>query len=482
MAGNGQRKRGSSQINEQPTGSRKMPKRAAASKCLKEKAVHLPQKACLIEVKKEEVVEEEVLAVRLTAGPVEVHDRPNRRLSDFILHDENGTEQPLEMMEANDMFISGVILPHEESLDKKKEKGVRCEGFGRIETWDVSGYEDGSPVIWLSTDVADYDCLKPATCYKKYYDLFYEKARACVEVYKKLAISAGGNPDISLDELLAGLARSLSGNKAFSGAASVKEFVLSQGEFIYEQLVGLDETPKKNDKLFREIPVLAALKNESKNYGNLIHAQVVPSNGTLKINSGAGDDEGKIQASSTTDVAEKDEDVKLARLLQEEELWKSMKQKKGHRTYAAPNKFYIKINEDEIANDYPLPAYYKTSLEEADEYIAIGDDFAEYDPEYLPRRMLNNWSLYNADARLISLELLPMRPCSEIDVTIFGSGLMTEDDGSGFNLDNDDGHSSTGSGSQASGGLPIYLSAIREWMIEFGPSMIFVSIRTDMAW
>ncbi|XP_054785448.1 DNA (cytosine-5)-methyltransferase 1-like [Prosopis cineraria] len=483
MAGDKQRKRSSSQRSEQSIGSRKMPKRAAACTSLKEKSFHLSDKAGLIEVKKEQVVEEEFLAVRLTAGPDDGDGRLNRRLTDFILHDETGKEQPLEMLEVNDLFISGLILPLEESLDKKKEKGVRCEGFGRIESWDISGYEDGSPVVWLSTDVADYDCLKPATCYKKFYDHFYEKARACVEVYKKLTISAGGNPDISLDELLAGMARSMSGCKRFSGTASVKEFVISQGEFIYKQLIGLDMTSKKNDRMFLDVPVLAALRDASKNHGNLIQAQVFPSSGSLKIDSGVWDEENKIQVNSTTDLPEENEDLKLARLLQEEEYWQSMKQKKSHRSASAPSKFYIKINEDEIANDYPLPAYYKTSLQETDEYIVFDNDFDAYDPEDLPKSMLNNWSLYNSDARLISLELLPMRPCSEIDVTIFGSGLMTEDDGSGFNLDTDVGHSSSsGSGSQASDGIPIYLSAIKEWMIEFGSSMIFILIRTDMAW
>lgn len=480
MAGDKQRKRDSSQISEQPTGSRKMPKRAAASKNLKEKSFSLPEKSCLIEVKKDEVVEEEFLAVRLTAGLGDGDGRPTRTLADFILHDETGKEQHLEMLEVNDLFISGLILPNEESLDKKKEKGVRCEGFGRIESWDISGYEDGSPVVWLSTDLADYNCLKPATSYKKFYDHFYEKARACVEVYKKLSISSGGDPYISLDELLAGMARSMSGSKRFSGTASVKDFVISQGEFIYKQLIGLDMTSKKNDRMFLDMPVLTALRDESKKHGNLVHAQALPSSGSLKIDSAVGDKENKC---SMIDLAEEDEDMKLARLLQEEEYWQSMKQKKNHRSSSAPSKFYIKINEDEIANDYPLPAYYKTSLQETDEYIVFDNDFDMYDPEELPRSMLHNWSLYNSDARLISLELLPMRPCSEIDVTIFGSGIMTADDGSGFNLDTDAGHSSSiGFGSQVADGIPIYLSAIKEWMIEFGSSMIFISIRTDMAW
>ncbi|XP_027358721.1 DNA (cytosine-5)-methyltransferase 1-like [Abrus precatorius] len=481
MAGNKHNKRSSSEGSEQPAATRKMPKRAAASKNLKEKSFSISEKSCLIETEKDQIVEEETLAVRMTAGQDD--GRPNRRITDFILHDESGTAQPLEMLEVNDLFISGVILPLEASVGKKKEKGIRCEGFGRIESWDISGYEDGTPVIWISTDFADYDCLKPATTYKKFYDHFFEKARACIEVYKKLAKSSGGDPDISLDELLAGMARSMSGSKCFSGTASLKDFVISQGEFIYKQLIGLDMTSKTNDRMFVEIPALIALRDESKKQANYVHPQLLPSNGSLKIDSGIGDEENKNQMNSTTSVAEEDEDAKLARLLQEEEYWQSMKQKKNPRSASVSNKYYIKIDEDEIANDYPLPAYYKTSLEETDEFIVFDNDYDIYDIEDLPRSMLHNWSLYNSDARLVSLELLPMKSCSDIDVTIFGSGIMTSDDGSGFHLDTEAGQSSSnGSGAQVPDGIPIYLSAIKEWMIEFGSSMIFISIRTDMAW
>ncbi|XP_039683076.1 DNA (cytosine-5)-methyltransferase 1 [Medicago truncatula] len=478
MAGGKQKKRSLSESNEQPAPTRKMPKRSAsaASKNLKEKSFSKSDKSDLIETKKDQVVEEEFLAVRMTAGQED--GRPNRRLTDFILHDESGAAQQLEMLELNDLFITGLILPLEASTDKKKEQGVRCEGFGRIESWDISGYEEGAPVIWISTDIADYDCLKPAASYKKYYDQFFEKARACIEVYKKLTKSAGGDPDISLDELLAGLARTMSGSKYFSGAASLKEFIISQGDFIYKQLIGLDMTLKANDKGFTEIPALAALRDESKKQTNFANAQVMPSNATLRIGSGTGDEEKKDQMA----VDEEDEDAKLARLLQEEEYWKSKKQRKNPRSSSSSNKFYIKINEDEIANDYPLPAYYKTSLQETDEFIVFDNDYDVYDTEDLPRSMLHNWALYNSDSRLISLELLPMKPCSEIDVTIFGSGVMTSDDGSGFNLDTEAGQSSSASGEQATDGIPIYLSAIKEWMIEFGSSMVFISIRTDMAW
>ncbi|PON45428.1 C-5 cytosine methyltransferase [Parasponia andersonii] len=466
---------------EEAIGSRKPPKRAAACTDFKEKSVRLSEKSFLVEAKKDQLVDEEILALRLTLGQGD-DDRPNRRLTDFILHDENGVSRPLEMLEVDDMFISGLILPLDGTSDKDKERGVRCEGFGRIESWDISGYEDGSPVIWLSTDSGDYHCLKPAATYKKFYDHFFEKARVCVEVYRQVSKSFGGRLDCSLDELLAGVVRSMNANKCFSGGLSIRDFVVSQGEFIYTQLIGLDET-SKNGQMFANLTVLATLRDECRKRQTLMQPKAMDSSGTLKINSEDRDGETELNASgSSACAAEEDEDMKLARLLQEEEDWQSMKQKKSRGLASGSSKYYVKINEDEIANDYPLPAFYKNSAEETDEFIVFDSDVDMCYPDELPRSMLHNWSLYNSDLRLISLELLPMKPCSDIDVTIYGSGVMTADDGSGFCLDNYLDQSSSGTGEQTIDGMPIYLSAIKEWMIEFGSSMIFISIRTDMAW
>ncbi|XP_059647244.1 DNA (cytosine-5)-methyltransferase 1 [Cornus florida] len=476
------RKRNASDSCEESASSHKMPKRAAACMDFKEKSVRISKKSSVIETKKDQLIDEEAVAVGMTAGQDD--GRPCRRLTDFIFHDSSGLPQPFEMLEVDDVFISGLILPLDENADKEKQNGFRCEGFGRIEEWAISGYEDGSPVIWVSTDIADYDCVKPSGSYKKFYDHFFAKAYACIEVYKKLSKSSGGNPDLNLDELLAGVVRAMSGNKCFSGGMSIKDFVISQGEFIYNQLIGLDETSKKNDQQFVELPVLSALRDESTKRVDFAQAKTASSGGSLTIGPKIGDGAKKMnQSGSSTYAMEEDEDVKLARLLQEEENWRSMKQKKNQGLASLSNKFYIKINEDEIANDYPLPAYYKTSNQETDEYIVFDSDSDICNTDELPRSMLHNWSLYDSDLRLISLELLPMKQCAEIDVTIFGSGVMTADDGTGFCLDNDSGQSSSsGSGTPDVDGIPIYLSPIKEWVIEFGSSMVFISIRTDMAW
>ncbi|XP_076903483.1 DNA (cytosine-5)-methyltransferase 1B-like [Bidens hawaiensis] len=469
-------KRGKPDTTETAPVSRKLPKRAASCTNFKTKPVRLSDKDETIENKKTQVVEEEIAAISLTPGPND--PRPNRRLTDFIFHDANGKPQPVEMLEVDDLFISGLILPFEKNEKEKEKMGVKCEGFGRIEDWAISGYEDGSPVIWVSTELADYDCVKPAGSYKKIYGLFYEKARSCVEVYKRLSRSTGGDPDLSLDELLASLVRSMRGSKNFPHGVSIRDLIVSWGVFIYEQLVGLDNEPNGTDKLFVELPVLAALRDESnknKEFAGVNMSSHTSTNAPLKIK-------------DREKVDNEDEDMKLARVLQENENWQSMKQNKRQRhVTSSSSKFYIQINEDEIANDYPLPAYYKSNVEETDEYLLFDDFFDSVDPDYLPKSKLHNWSLYNCDSRLISLELLPMKSCADIDVTVFGSGIMTADDGSGFCFDDEFGTaagsgSGSGSAAQNEDGIPIYLSAIKEWKIEFGSSMVIISIRTDMAW
>ncbi|GJY32304.1 DNA (cytosine-5)-methyltransferase 1B-like protein [Tanacetum coccineum] len=152
---------------------------------------------------------------------------------------------------------------------------------------------------------------------------------------------------------------------------------------------------------------------------------------------------------------------KLARVLQENKDWKATRQKKRQIHAPSSSKLYIQINEDEIANNYPLLTYYKTFTEETDEYV-IFNDFDTMDGEQLPRSMLYNWSLYNYDSRLISLELLPMKPCADIDVTLFGSGVMTADDGSGLCSDDEPGSTSGSSAVPNEDGIPIYQSAIKE--------------------
>lgn len=117
------------------------------------------------------------------------------------------------MVYAMDLHISGLIFPKEGLLDKSK--GVCCEGFGVVETWSITGYENGSPVVWLQTEVAEYVWVKLAGSYTKFFNILNEKEMLCVEVYKALSKPDGGNPKLGLDELVVCVARSMSSNKSF---------------------------------------------------------------------------------------------------------------------------------------------------------------------------------------------------------------------------------------------------------------------------
>ncbi|KAH9684599.1 DNA (cytosine-5)-methyltransferase 1 [Citrus sinensis] len=386
---------------------------SVSSSDFKEKSLRLSRKASLVENRWEDVVKDEKAAIYLTAGKDDI--RPNRRLTDFAFHDACGNLKSVEMLEVGNLFVSGLILPLEKCCGRQKERGVRCEDIGRVESWAISGYEEGSP------------------------------ARASVEVYKKLSRTCGGNPDQTVDELLAGVFCSRSDSKNFPHRTSTREFIISQGGFIYNQLIGLDETSKKNDQIFENLPLLLALMDETKKQGSSIILETSTSSSLINTGMRIGEEEQNYQSSSSASGGEEDKDMKLSRLLQEEENWQSTKHNKTQRRVASSSKFCSKINEDEIVDDYPLPAR---------------------------RKMMNS--------RLISLELLPMKPCDDNDITIFGSGIMTTGDSSGLCADANFDQSS--SVAENVGGIPVYLSAIQEWMIEFGYSFVSISVRTDISW
>ncbi|CAM0914065.1 unnamed protein product [Alopecurus aequalis] len=386
----------------------KRPRRAAACSDFKDKASGLPEEGSLVPVKNPRT-EEEGEAVRLTkTGPED--KKPCRKLINFSLRDGDGNLQPFEMSPSDGTVIKALVMPMDDDMEKDKEKGIRCERFGSIKDWAISGYKEGNAVIWLSTELADYKCVKPAISYSSCFDLFSHKARVCVEVYTKLAKSVVRNPLLTQEELLASVVRSINSNKSFNGTVS-KDSVTLLGDFIHNQITALDRTADNDDEKLSTLPVLVALADECK---FRVESSKLPSNGTLTIK----DDQCK-------DVTEnEDGDAKLARLLQEQEEWNMTNKQRGRGT--SQNDVYIKISEAEIANDYPLPAYYKSYNPEMDEYIFESDDGTSVDN--LPVRILNNWALYNSESRLISLELIPMKSGAENDVVIFGYGFMREDD------------------------------------------------------
>ncbi|GAY69294.1 hypothetical protein CUMW_270820 [Citrus unshiu] len=94
-------------------------------------------------------------------------------------------------------------------------------------------------------------------------------------------------------------------------------------------------------------------------------------------------------------------------------------------------------------------------------------------------RSTHPWT--RSDPRLVKINVKPNhKPCDDNDITIFGSGIMTTGDSSGLCVDANFDQSS--SVAENVGGIPVYLSAIQEWMIKFGYSFVTISVRTDISW
>ncbi|KAL2621227.1 hypothetical protein R1flu_001432 [Riccia fluitans] len=453
------------------------PKRAAAATNFKEKRIRLDEEDAMIEPKKEVEVEDETVLLMMTR-PTSESEHPERKVSDFFLHDGDGNFLQVSAINSHTTYLAGVCVGNDGVLNKEN-KPVRCEFLGPVNSWSIMGYEKDRAEIVLSTHIADYTLDKPAQCYRKYFNPFFDKARVCREVYRALSRPDGGDPTMGLADLESRLIRLFS-NMGNGGQFFSRDYFHRVGSFVAGQLMALDADAPDGSQLFSGLHVieeLRELKDISFNYTQT----------ALKIG-GSVNDRGNGDA-DTTGECDLDEDYKLAQRLQYEEDGhcdaaadfpnsRASRRGGGRQVNAPKGKVYVKINEKEIANDYPEPAYYKCDEAETDEYVLFSD--IHPDDENFPHRLLNDWTLYNSESRLVSLELIPMLPCAENDMQIFGSGVILEDDGSGYSYE--DGASGAANCTDGGGGFRIFLSAVKEWKVEWGSGMIIISFRTDVSW
>ncbi|XP_024387799.1 DNA (cytosine-5)-methyltransferase 1A isoform X2 [Physcomitrium patens] len=489
------RKRKGAELDVVPATRRPRPKRAAASTSLKE--VHHEIEAQYVTPKDEKIPMLEQEALVLTSQEKD----ESRLLLDFFIHDGEGETQPLDVVGSHEVYVTCLMAPHTSSIVSiDKSKAVLCESMGPILEWGIEGYDKGEPSVYIGTGLSFYTLVQPSGRYKKHFNLLLEKVTVCVEVYRALSPSTGGDPQLGLNDLFARVARSLRSGK-YSSALQffTRDYLIEQGGFIAGQLKALDGNADDDEQLFSGLPAIDVLESEClKRATQRWSVDVKPEALKIKDASASNGTSSKFEENDDQEQGGMDADEKLARHLQEMEN-RNLASRNGRNQPAGKGrKVYIKINEAEIANDYPLPAYYKAEEDETDEYLFFDDDNAILAPHELPQRMLHDWTLYNSDSRLVSLELLPMLSGVETDAEIFGSGMMTEDEDSAFTFDDEDGEVSsslietTSSSSNGNGishkrnsipqGIRLYLSAIKEWMIEFGANMIFISIRTDGAW
>jgi DNA (cytosine-5)-methyltransferase 1 len=218
---------------------------------------------------------------------------------------------------------------------------------------------------------------------------------------------------------------------------------------------------------------------------------------------------------TSTSVAQMSADEAMARSMidaeRAKEAAKARKLVARAAAVAAGGEAYIKIDEAEFAEYYPAPAEYSKEEEEMDELL-MGelDDEVAINPDDLPRRILSDFAVYKDDGFMASLELLPMWAGVDPDVELYASGVVRDDEGDwgvgGVSVSatkggaGGSGGSGAGGGSSAGGsggsgsaaaaaaaapppvGLRVYLSQVKEWIVEFGADMLFISLRTDSAW
>ena len=90
------------------------------------------------------------------------------------------------MSQSDGISITAVVVILDDDMKKAREKGIQCERFGRIKDWAISGYKEGTAIILLSTELADYECVKPTRLVKTLYVLMYCDQQYQDKVIKKL--------------------------------------------------------------------------------------------------------------------------------------------------------------------------------------------------------------------------------------------------------------------------------------------------------
>lgn len=285
---------------------RPRPKRAAASSNLKE--VHCVIEDQYVSAKEEKMAMLEQEALALTSQEKD----ESRWLIDFSIHDVDGETLPLEVVGSQEVYVTCLVLPNKAALDKTK--GVLCQSMGPILEWGFEGYDKGEPSVFIGTGLAYYTLMQPSGKYKKHFNVLYEKAIVCVEVYRALSPSSGGDPEIGLSDLFARVARSLrSGTQFFT-----RDYLIEHGTFIAEQLKALDANADDDEQLFSGLPVIDALESEcSKRTAPAWAGEVKP--GTLKIKDVSASNGNGASSEGKEEEQELDADFKLARHLQEME-------------------------------------------------------------------------------------------------------------------------------------------------------------------
>ncbi|KAL4182455.1 hypothetical protein AMTRI_Chr11g150170 [Amborella trichopoda] len=203
-----------------------------------EKNIEKVKKAAMDTRKIEEgirVNNDELVAVYMTGTKGIEILLAQRQLKGFKMLDEGEELQPFENMEHDRLYITSEIWPSSNS--EEPDLGVRCNSFGPAVSWCITGYEEGAPHIWVSTDYVDYLCRKPNADYKPFFKPFYEKAMLCIRAFHVFSAS----PDLEFDEFCRKLVLDiLPCFDTFKDEETTWNYMNSHLGFVAEQLIRLD--------------------------------------------------------------------------------------------------------------------------------------------------------------------------------------------------------------------------------------------------
>lgn len=460
-------------------------RQAAQNISFKDKRVQLQSKEDLVAIKEEARCDSEADALKETEAGAGWSNK-QRRLGDFSVADEAGIAAPVEGVEytKSQLFLTGVVYPKEGPTNK--ETGRRVEKFGPLESFSLDFSDKKGVQVIASTKEGQYLLTKPATAYKKVYAPLAEKAAIAFEIHNALSPQLGGSAFASLEEIVARLARA----KVCKGYPSAREGLLVNARFLLAQFEKLDAASGHKALKFLETDFGKSLAKEAKDYK---YVGLQKANGGIVIRdveaeaaaaAAKGKGKGKAAVGGEED-RQMEADEEFARQLQAKMDAETRAKRPGAPKASKGAQAYVRVSEEEIKDDYPDPQQYRKEEEETDELLLFDEEVMDLDPEYLPRRLLTDFSIYNTDGLFASLELLPMWSGVDPDVELYASGVVVDDDGdfSGGQALNDDGAGGSGASAAADApGMRMYLSQIREWVVDFGADMLFISIRTDVAW
>ncbi|KAI8469978.1 MAG: hypothetical protein J3K34DRAFT_268835 [Monoraphidium minutum] len=360
------------------------------------------RKADMIVAEEEPEAESEADGIRETQG-----ERPSstRRLLHFTITDKAGIVQPLERLGlANQqLFATGAIYPEEGEV--KKPAGRSVASFGPIKSWTLtppSGAATG-PVIRVTTQLGCYVLSRPLPAYKKVWTELSAQATLTAEVMLAVDPAVGGNAAATFDEVVSRLARQ---KAIYKGYASVREALLLNGRFVLQTLEAADAQRRGVAAGAKDKGKGAAGATEWAFYkgleaelakGPVAVGTLMTAGGGIKISDG---NDAAAPAAPANDAMAADEEMARRLQAQMDAQAYSGGGNRGRGTPGGAANAYIKINEEEIADDYPMPKQYDKEEDEEDELALLWDEeLAQLDPDALPRRLVTDFSVYNAEVR-----------------------------------------------------------------------------------